>query len=159
MRAGKPGAMRRVLTAVLLLTTLHVTAPLSQGLPVAAAVPPGSLGWPAAPPSPSPECMSPLALDGGDGPGLNGARLAGFGWTAPDEWQLPPALGCAEPDAADGVAVGPAVWAGDGRGDADGPAADYLDDGELTEEELEEIREELRDTHRAEREAAETSNA
>ena len=123
MRAGKPGAMRRVLTAVLLLTALHVTAPLFQGPPVAAAVPPGSLVWPAAPPSPSPECMSPLALDGGDGPGLNGAKLAGFGWTAPDEWQLPPALSCAEPDAADGVGVGPTVWAGDGRGDARGPAA------------------------------------
>lgn len=43
--------------------------------------------------------------------------------------------------------------------DPDGPAADYLDDGELTEDELSEIRQSLREAHQAEREAAETSNA
>ena len=42
--------------------------------------------------------------------------------------------------------------------DPEGPAADYLDGG-LTEEELDEIREQFREQHRAEREAEETANA
>ena len=43
--------------------------------------------------------------------------------------------------------------------DPDGPAAEYLDDGELTEDELGEIRREFHAARRAEREAAATSDA